>query len=152
MFTLQANACIVSINDSETTNSDDDTTTDGTADADAGDGDGDSAGDGDGDSGSSGDGDGDSAGDGDGDSAGDGDGDCEPYGNPGAANDQCCEGESPLTVTDVEGSFCSPGCSTSADCPTLDGLDAQCVLGSEPGELEMLLWLGSALAEQGALA
>ena len=137
--TLNANACILNITDGETSDSTGDTTVtaSGTASADAGDGDGD----GDGDSGSES---GETGTTSETGGDGDGDGDCEPYGDPGPENLDCCEEEVPLSIVDgddnpiIEGIFCSPPCGGDEmiECPTVEGFDAQCVLGPVGSDAE----------------
>jgi hypothetical protein len=136
LFTLQSTGCIVSINDGDTGN--DDTTADdsgGDGDSTTGTESGSSESEGgDGDSGTTGDTDGGTSGDGD--AGGDGDGDCAAYGDPSETMNMCCEGETALSIMGIDGAFCSPGCTSNADCPASGDLDVQCVLGPTDGAAE----------------
>lgn len=80
------------------------------------------------------------ASDGSGDGMGDGMGDgpdpsttgpdgCRLYGAP---DPNCCEGETPLQLVGIDGSFCSPECNGGVMCPPTEFGDAQCALGSDP--------------------
>lgn len=54
---------------------------------------------------------------------------CRPYGAP---DPDCCDGEDPIVLAGIEGSFCAPICSGGIMCPPTDYGQAQCALGTDP--------------------
>ena len=65
-------------------------------------------------------------------------GPCEPYGNPGVEGEGCCEGDVPLELGGVPGSYCAPACAVDADCPLVEGegLTIGCIFNGPSGSKE----------------